>query len=53
MMKKATLHDIARHAKTSTATVSRVLNNTGYPIKEELKQRVLTAAEELKYHPIW
>ncbi|MDN5313486.1 LacI family transcriptional regulator [Thermoanaerobacteraceae bacterium SP2] len=49
--KNATIYDIAKLAKTSTATVSRVLSNNGYPVKEELKQRVLEAARKLNYTP--
>jgi LacI family transcriptional regulator len=41
---------VALLAGVSEATVSRVLNAVG-PIKEETKQRVLNAAEELNYHP--
>lgn len=49
--KNATIYDIAKLAKTSTATVSRVLSNSGYPVKEDLKQRVLEAAKKLNYTP--
>ncbi|TYP47889.1 LacI family DNA-binding transcriptional regulator [Thermosediminibacter litoriperuensis] len=49
--KNATIYDIAKLAKTSTATVSRVLSNSGYPVKEELRQRVLEAAKKLNYTP--
>jgi DNA-binding LacI/PurR family transcriptional regulator len=44
------LEAVAKRAKVSTATVSRVLNNTG-PVKTTTKARVLKAVEELKYHP--
>lgn len=44
------LQEVARRAKVSTATVSRVLNNVG-PIKNSTRIRVLKAAEELKYQP--
>jgi LacI family transcriptional regulator len=44
------LEAVAKRAKVSTATVSRVLNNTG-PVKATTKARVLKAVEELKYHP--
>ncbi|MCC7372931.1 MAG: LacI family DNA-binding transcriptional regulator [Chloroflexi bacterium] len=43
--------DVAREAGVSVATVSRVLANTDYPVKEETRQRVLAAAERLKYQP--
>ena len=44
------LEAVAKLAKVSTATVSRVLNGTG-PVKTATKARVLRAIEELKYHP--
>jgi LacI family transcriptional regulator len=46
-----TIHDVAKKANTSATTVSRVLNNTGYPVREGLRQRVLSAREELGYEP--
>lgn len=50
-LKSATIYDVAKYAKTSTATVSRVLSNSGYPVREELRQRVLEAAKKLNYTP--
>lgn len=44
------LEEVAKRARVSTATVSRVLNNVG-PVKKSTRARVLKAAEELKYHP--
>ena len=45
-----TIRDVAAQAGTSTATVSYVLNGaTDRPISEELRQRVLQAADELHY----
>lgn len=49
--RKATIYDIAAEAGTSTATVSRVINNSGYPVKEELRSRVIDAAKRLNYYP--
>jgi DNA-binding LacI/PurR family transcriptional regulator len=46
----ATLYDVCEKAGFSTATVSRVLNNSG-PVKEETRERVLQAMKELNYHP--
>ncbi|MDM5340501.1 LacI family DNA-binding transcriptional regulator [Fictibacillus enclensis] len=48
-----TIRDIARHAKVSTATVSRILNNdSSLSVSEETKKRVLEATMELKYKPL-
>jgi LacI family transcriptional regulator len=41
---------VAKRAAVSTATVSRVLNNSGV-VKPKTRARVLKAIEELKYHP--
>ncbi len=45
-MKKPSLQDIATLARTSPATVDRVLNNRG-GVSEKLEQRVIEAAKEL------
>ncbi|TBL76288.1 LacI family DNA-binding transcriptional regulator [Paenibacillus thalictri] len=45
-----TRKEVAALAGVSEATVSRVLNGVG-PMKEETRQRVLEAAEQLNYHP--
>src|SRR5258708_36730747 len=44
------LEQVARRAKVSTATVSRVLNNANV-VKPSTRTRVERAIEELKYHP--
>lgn len=44
------LEEVARRAKVSTATVSRVLNNADL-VKTSTRARVMKAVEELKYHP--
>lgn len=51
--RRITMRDVARRAQVSQSTVSRVLSPTpqGIPIGEETRQRVLTAVEELGYHP--
>jgi LacI family transcriptional regulator len=49
--KKATIYDIAREVGTSSATVSRVLSNSGYPVKYELRQNILDTAKRLNYSP--
>lgn len=48
--KKITISDIARRANVSVATVSRVLNDSGY-VSTEKRQSVLHAIDELNYHP--
>lgn len=45
-----TINDIAKLAKVSPSTVSRVLNNNGL-VKEETKQRILKIVEESKFVP--
>lgn len=51
--KRTTMRDVARRAKVSQSTVSRVLSPTpqAIPIGEETRQRVLNAVEELGYYP--
>jgi len=44
------LEEVAKLAKVSTATVSRVLNDIG-PVRASTRTRVLKAIEDLKYHP--
>ncbi len=45
-----TLEEVARRAKVSTATVSRVLNNLDV-VRESTRRKVLQAAAALNYHP--
>jgi len=44
------LEEVAKRAKVSTATVSRVLNDIA-GVRNATRVRVLRAAEELNYHP--
>jgi LacI family transcriptional regulator len=46
----ATIHDVAREAGVSAATVSNVINH-GVPVSERLRRRVLRAMKKLDYHP--
>lgn len=46
----ATIYDVAREAKVSMATVSRVLNGTAV-VRDDTKQRVLDAIARLSYRP--
>jgi LacI family transcriptional regulator len=50
MGKTMNLEQVARRARVSTATVSRVLNNASV-VKSSTRSRVMKAIEELKYHP--
>lgn len=49
--KRITIHDIARLAGASSATVSRVLSNSSYPVSNELKNKIRKIAEEHHYIP--
>src|SRR3974390_119400 len=44
------LEQVAKRARVSTATVSRVLNNASV-VKSSTRARVVRAIEELRYHP--
>jgi len=44
------LEDVARRARVSPATVSRVVNNIG-TVKSSTRSRVLKVIEDLKYYP--
>ena len=46
----SSIKEVAKIAKVSTATVSRVLNNQAN-VKEDLRERVLDAVKQLDYHP--
>lgn len=46
----STIHDVARMAGVSTATVSRVINGVGN-VRPETRQKVLEAIEALNYQP--
>lgn len=45
-----TLEEVAKRARVSTSTVSRVLNETG-PVRAATRARVLKAIKDLKYQP--
>lgn len=47
---QVTISDIAKRAKVSSTTVSRVLNNSGY-VKDDTKKRILAAIKEMNYTP--
>lgn len=45
-----TINDIAKKAGVSLATVSRVLNDSGY-VKQETREKILSVIKELNYTP--
>ncbi len=47
----ASVFDVARHAKVSVATASRVLSGSEYPVSRATRARVLDAAAALEYSP--
>ncbi|QHZ54816.1 LacI family transcriptional regulator [Brevibacillus sp. NSP2.1] len=47
---KPTIYDVAKEAGVSTATVSKVINNTG-KIGDKTKEKVLRVMEQLNYQP--
>jgi LacI family transcriptional regulator len=47
----AKLEDIARESGYSIATVSRVLNNSTYPIRASVREKILATAHTMGYHP--
>ena len=51
MGRQVSIKDVALHAGTSIATVSRILNNVGYPVSDELRAKVEKAIKELGYRP--
>jgi LacI family transcriptional regulator len=51
-MKGSTLKDVAREADVSVASASRVMNGIG-TVTEDVRARVLEAAERLRYVPHW
>ena len=48
--KPASIHDVARRAKVSISTVSRVINRTA-PVSPEIEARVEAAMKQLNYVP--
>jgi LacI family transcriptional regulator len=51
MKKRVSIADVAALADVSIATVSRVINDTGYPVSSNVRDRVLAAVERLRYTP--
>lgn len=51
MGRRATIQMVAEKAGVSRGTVDRVINSRGY-VKEEVRERVLAAMQELEYKPV-
>jgi len=47
----AKLEDIARESGFSNATVSRVLNNSTYPVRASVREKILATAHAMGYRP--
>ncbi len=50
-MKKTTIYDIAAECNVSSATVSRALGDSGYPVNKKTKALILETAKRLNYTP--
>ncbi|UVI27597.1 LacI family DNA-binding transcriptional regulator [Paenibacillus spongiae] len=51
MKKPITIHDIAKLAEVSSATVSRVLSGSGYPVSAATREKIQRIAKESNYIP--
>lgn len=51
MDERVTIYDIAREAGASPATVSRVLNHSKHPVKQELREKIIKISDKLGYIP--
>lgn len=49
--KRVTITEVAKESGTSIATVSRVLNDSDYPVSRELRERIWAAVRKLNYTP--
>ena len=50
-LRRVSIRDVAREANVSITTVSRVVNDTGYPVTPDVRQRVQQAVANLGYVP--
>lgn len=51
MKKRVSIADVAKLAGVSISTVSRVINDTGYPVSKDVQERILSAVKQLHYIP--
>ncbi len=49
--RRATIYDVAKAAGVSTATASRVLSGSTYPVNQATREKILAAAGALRYSP--
>ena len=47
MDERVTIYDIAREAGASPATVSRVLNHSKHPVKQELREKIIKISDKI------
>lgn len=50
-MSRSSIEDVAKLAGVSITTVSRVMNDKGYPVSEKARKSVLQAVKQLGYFP--
>ena len=51
MKRRVSIADVAKMAGVSISTVSRVINNTGYPVSQDVRERIMSAVKVLNYVP--
>lgn len=51
--RKVTLKEVAQHSGVSPATASRVLTNSSYPVREDVREKVVASARKLGYSTIF
>ena len=47
--KSVTIRDLAKACGFSPATVSRVLSNSDYPVRQQVREKILQTAEDMNY----
>lgn len=51
MSKKTTLREVSEKSGFSVSTISRVLNGSDYPVREDVRKKIRAVAQELNYVP--
>lgn len=51
MVKGCSIRELAEYLKLSTCTVSKALNDPGYPVSAKTRERILEAARKFEYQP--